>query len=80
MVPIKQSHDEGEDSPGQKAVKHGFQMPESNRRDHRRGARRSFQHRRVEDGEVGKIENFFGQLWWFPGLSCPRVSPSTNLC
>jgi hypothetical protein len=33
VVPIEQSHDEDEDSLGQKAVKHEFQIPESNRRD-----------------------------------------------
>jgi hypothetical protein len=79
-VSIEQSHDEDEDSLSQKAVKHEFQIPESNRRDRIRGARRSFQHRRVEDDEVGEIENFFGQLWWLPGPPCPRVSSSTNLC
>jgi hypothetical protein len=46
------------------------------------GSRRTIQSRvpeAREDEEEGEIENFFGQLWWVPPPSSPRVCSSTNL-
>jgi hypothetical protein len=32
-----------------------------------------------EEEEEGEIEDFFGQLWWVPPTTPPRVCSSTNL-
>jgi hypothetical protein len=60
----------------QKAIKGGNHLPDSPR-DHGK-VERAFQRKEIR--EEGKIEEFFGQLWLFPGQPNPSNPYPPNLC